>query len=90
MVFIPIITGEVWVHDIINGSYITHFQCPDYELEFEGVTYINREAIRSGTSIYEDKIIYYCGATYQHPELRYDGEDDPFITRSQILIYRLP
>ena len=92
MVFIPTITGEIWVHDLFDGKYITHFQCPDYELEYKNVTYINREAIRMGTTVYDDKIVFNCGASYLHPELRLSEDGnvlDPFIRKSQLIVYKL-
>eukprot|EP01084_Bolivina_argentea_P030390 56328_1 len=63
MVFIPTMNGEVFVHNIFNGQHIITFQCPDYEY-FDGEEFIfnNRQGIRSGITMYDDKLMFYCGA----------------------------
>eukprot|EP01084_Bolivina_argentea_P262643 444218_1 len=60
MVFIPTNTGDIFVHNILNGEYITRFGCPDYKIN---ETHWNRAGIRGGVTVYEDRIIFYCGST---------------------------
>merc|ERR1719410_2027151 len=68
MVFIPTMTGEVYVHSVTDGAYIDVFYCPEYEFrEEDGSTTPNREGTRSGQTMFEDYMIFYCGANYVHP-----------------------
>eukprot|EP01084_Bolivina_argentea_P030389 56327_1 len=59
MVFIPTMTGEIFIHHIFNGEYIKTLTCPDY-VDNNGI--INRQGIRSGITIYDDKLMFYCGS----------------------------
>eukprot|EP01084_Bolivina_argentea_P245557 411104_1 len=60
MVFIPTETGEVWIHNIENGEFIKVLQCPDYQIQENGTMHWNREGIRSGVTIYDDKVLFMC------------------------------
>eukprot|EP01084_Bolivina_argentea_P267835 454766_1 len=59
MVFIPTLSGDIFIHDVLNGNYIDRLQCPDYRIN---ETHWNRAGIRSGLTIYDDMIVFYCGA----------------------------
>mmetsp|Transcript_39574 Transcript_39574/g.35004 ORF Transcript_39574/g.35004 Transcript_39574/m.35004 type:complete len:180 (+) Transcript_39574:1-540(+) len=58
MVFIPASSGDIWVHDLNDGKFITNFQCPTIELE-DGR--FNRYGFKGGVSVIDKYIIYYCG-----------------------------
>ena len=68
LVFIPTMSGEVYVHDILDGSCVTTLFCPQYQHEGTNerneTTYTpNREGTRSGQTMFDDYLIFYCGAT---------------------------
>jgi len=68
MVFIPTMTGEIYVHSILDGEYIGTIYCPEYEHENAVGTFEpNREGTRSGQTMFEDYLIFYCGGTFVHP-----------------------
>eukprot|EP01084_Bolivina_argentea_P147313 257771_1 len=50
MVLIPTGSGDVFVHDIFNGTYIHTLQCP------------SRELIKGGVTVVEDRIVFHCGS----------------------------
>lgn len=58
MVFIPGSSGDIWVHDLFDGSFIAHFQCPTIELEDGRFT---RPGFKGGVSVIDRYIVYYCG-----------------------------
>eukprot|EP00483_Globobulimina_turgida_P013157 UN13181 len=49
MVFIPSYSGDIFIHNLFNGTYIHTIKCP------------NREPIKGGVTIIEDRVIFYCG-----------------------------
>eukprot|EP01083_Nonionella_stella_P036225 98859_1 len=59
MVIIPSDTGDIWIHDLHDGSFIHHFVCPNTRTE-EGQW--NRAGIKGGVSVVNDRIVFYCGA----------------------------
>eukprot|EP01084_Bolivina_argentea_P139652 245665_1 len=64
MVAIPTNTGEVFIHNITNGNHIKTLQCPDYRIETGNNTFVwNRQGIRSGITMFDDKLIYFCGVS---------------------------
>ena len=71
LVFIPTMTGEVYVHSVVDGAYIRTIYCPQYQFEYEveGETRYtpNREGTRSGQTMFDDYLLFYCGAIYVHP-----------------------
>ena len=87
MVFIPTITGEIYIHDINTGNYINKLQCPDYKLTYNNITYWNREGTRSGITIYDNKIIYYCGTYWYWPLV--GSYVNPSIISSQVVVVSL-
>eukprot|EP01084_Bolivina_argentea_P129251 228299_1 len=60
MVFISTQSGDIFIHNITNGEYINRLQCPDYFVDENW----NRAGIRSGISIFEDRIVFYCGSNF--------------------------
>eukprot|EP01084_Bolivina_argentea_P280885 480459_1 len=60
MVFIPSDTGDVWIHDLYNGTFIHHFQCPNTLTDDT----FNRPSIKGGISVVNDRIVFYCGSYY--------------------------
>eukprot|EP01084_Bolivina_argentea_P223996 378867_1 len=62
MVFITTQTGDIFIHDIVSGDYIHRLQCPDYRFN---QTHWNRAGIKSGISIFEDRILFYCGSNWK-------------------------
>ena len=64
LVFIPTMSGEVYVHSVLDGEYVTTLFCPEYDLEQEdGSTEKDRAGTRSGQTMFDDYLIFYCGAT---------------------------
>ena len=68
LVFIPTMSGEVYVHSVLDGEHITTLFCPTYEHvdvneKNETVYTPNREGTRSGQTMFDDYLIFYCGAT---------------------------
>ncbi len=58
MIFIPSDTGDIFVHNLYNGSFIHRFVCPP---QYVNGTY-NRAAIKGGVSAVNDRIVVYCGS----------------------------
>eukprot|EP01084_Bolivina_argentea_P049225 90558_1 len=54
MVFVPSYSGDIFVHNLFDGSYIHTLQCPK---NTEG----KRDEIKGGVSVVDDKIVFYCG-----------------------------
>eukprot|EP01084_Bolivina_argentea_P111878 199558_1 len=79
MVFIPIVTGDIFVHDILTGDFIHRLQCPNYNIN---TTLWNRAGIRSGITIFEDRIIFYCGSSSS------DGQVSAY--GNQVISMKLP
>eukprot|EP01084_Bolivina_argentea_P092793 166924_1 len=57
MVFITTRTGDIFIHDILTGDFIDRLQCPNYRINS---THWTRAPIRSGVTIFEDRVIYNC------------------------------
>ena len=87
MVFIPTITGEIYIHNVKNGKYINKLQCPDYQTIYKNESHWNREGIRSGVTMYDDKVVYYCGASWMHPLL--GRSINPLINGGQLVVATL-
>merc|ERR1719474_1484116 len=67
LVFIPTMTGEVYVHSVVDGAYIRTLYCPQYQYEYKDednqTQYTpNREGTRSGQTMFGDYLLFYCGA----------------------------
>eukprot|EP01084_Bolivina_argentea_P139653 245667_1 len=64
MVFIPTITGEIFVHNIFDGQHIHTLQCPDYLLDIygNGTLYNMRHGVRGGVTMYDEKIVFFGGS----------------------------
>ena len=50
MLFIPSISGDIFVHNIIDGTYIDRFVCPDKASD-------NRPAVGGGVTVVGDDCI---------------------------------
>eukprot|EP01084_Bolivina_argentea_P267535 454156_1 len=68
LVYIPTITGDVYVLKLIDGEFITRFECP--AIEKDGV--YNRAGIHSGVTVVEERVIFYCGSN----KLEFGGEPE--------------
>eukprot|EP01084_Bolivina_argentea_P262647 444227_1 len=60
MVFVPSDTGDIWVLNVLNGSTIHHFTCPNAYNNSEW----NRPGIKGGITVFEDRVVFYCGSYY--------------------------
>eukprot|EP00483_Globobulimina_turgida_P004754 UN04763 len=49
MVFIPSYSGDIFIHNLLNGKYIHHLVCPQ------------RDLIKGGVSVVDDRVIFQCG-----------------------------
>eukprot|EP01084_Bolivina_argentea_P039372 72756_1 len=58
MVFVPSDSGDIWVVDLFTGATIHHFTCPNVLNNFQW----NRPGIRGGVTVFEDRVIFYCGS----------------------------
>eukprot|EP01084_Bolivina_argentea_P132399 233652_1 len=56
MVFIPSITGDIFIHDIKTGEFIHRLECP---MNQDGEN--NRPAIGGGVTVVNERVIFYCG-----------------------------
>ena len=93
MVFIPTMTGEIYVHSILDGSYIHTIYCPEYEFEYKDengqILYTpNREGTRSGQTMFDDYLIFYCGATFVHPTDK-DATDNTLLQKGDLVVMKL-
>eukprot|EP01084_Bolivina_argentea_P220439 373589_1 len=92
MVFIPTMTGEIYVHSILDGSYIHTIYCPEYEFEYqieEETLYApNREGTRSGQTMFDDYLLFYCGATFVHPTDK-DFGGNTLLQRGDLVVMKL-
>merc|ERR1712113_746612 len=92
MVFIPTMTGEIYVHNVLDGTFITVFYCPEYiwkgEVEGEYVETPNREGTRSGQTMFDDYMLFYCGANYVHPT-DHDSNDNQFLQQGSLVVMQL-
>ena len=81
LVFIPTMTGEIYVHSVIGGEYIRTLYCPQYQYEYEDenneTQYMpNREGTRSGQTMFGDYLLFYCGANYIQPAFARDADNE--------------
>ena len=58
MLFIPSLSGDVFVHNIIDGLYIDRFVCPN-------ITTTNRPAVGGGVTVVGNRVVFYCGKQIQ-------------------------
>ena len=58
LVFVPSITGDVFVHNIVTGAFVQRLECPGTTAE-DG-TY-NRPAIGGGVAVVKNRVLFYCG-----------------------------
>ena len=57
-VYIPIMTGDVYVLNLKNGEFVARFECPD--ISSDGGIY-NRAGIQGGVTVIKKRVIFYCG-----------------------------
>jgi len=71
LVFIPTMTGEIYVHSVVDGEYIRTIYCPQYQWEYNDQNETqyrpNREGTRSGQTMFGDYLLFYCGSSFTHP-----------------------
>eukprot|EP01084_Bolivina_argentea_P252116 423110_1 len=58
LLFIPSATGDVFVHNILNGEFVHRFECPS-EIDKNGN--MNRPGIYGGVTVIQNRIVFYCG-----------------------------
>merc|ERR1712190_382772 len=93
LVFIPTMTGEIYVHSVIDGEYVRTIYCPQYHFQFydednELQQIPNREGTRSGQTMFGDYLLFYCGASYVHPTDK-TYTDNPLLQRGDMVVMRL-
>ena len=92
LVFLPTMTGEIYVHSLTDGAYIRTIYCPQYEWQYEvdGETLFapNREGSRSGQTMVDDYLRFYCGATYNHPSDK-TTNDNALLQRGSLMVWQL-
>ena len=61
-VFIPVLTGDVYVLRLRNGKFVTRFECPDIGgIDSNGDYVYNRSGIQGGITVIGKRVIFYCG-----------------------------
>ena len=81
LLFIPSATGDIFIHDVRDGSPIHIIRCqwepiiPNFPIFGSG-----RRGIRAGVTVVEDRILFVCGS----------GDDISMAGRSTVHSWRLP
>lgn len=76
LAFIPSNTGDVFIVNIDDGSFVDRLQCTD---EYDGEMY-NRPGISAGVTVVQDRVIIYCGSGLF---------DLPYSAGSEVISYKL-
>ena len=76
LVFIPSNTGDVFIVNIDDGSFVDRLQCKD---EYDGTMY-NRPGISAGVTVVQDRVVMYCGSGLY---------DLPYSSGSEVRSYKL-
>eukprot|EP01084_Bolivina_argentea_P158314 275795_1 len=66
MVIVAGNSGDIWIHNLFDGEFIHHFQCPT---TMNSDNKWNRAGIKGGISVAKDYIAFYCGAYWSGPSV---------------------
>eukprot|EP01084_Bolivina_argentea_P262651 444234_1 len=71
LLFIASVTGDIFVHNVYDGTYIKTISCPSF-VDSNGVK--RRGGIQNGITVVDDRIVYYCGMANHGLSFDLDGD----------------